>query len=92
MLTLGRQRAVVSATWWPGLRWVVAVGKPSSHSEMGSLGREGRHQGRALMKLGHLGSGMSFLQCLGALLIAELSPLCVSKIQGPPASSHLKGP
>lgn len=65
MLTLGRQRAVVSATWWPGLQWVVAVGKPSSHSEMGSLGREGRHHGRALMKLGHLGPGCPSCNALG---------------------------
>ena len=50
------------------------------------------HHGMALVKLGHLGPGMSFLQRLGPLLIAELSPLCVSKIQGLPASSHLKGP
>lgn len=49
MLTPGQQRAVVSASWWPGLRWtVVGVGwggNPSSHSEMGSLWWEGGTMG-----------------------------------------------
>lgn len=56
-------------------------------------GLERGHHGRVLTKLGHLGLGWAvLLSHLGPFLIAELSPLCVSKIQGPPASaSHPKG-
>lgn len=53
-------------------------------------GREAPWEGAD--EAGASGARMSFLQRLGPLLIAELSPLCVSKIQGPSASSHLKGP